>query len=253
MMTAPGVVSWVPSRPSRWLLTQNSELAEEGIYNWTLPAWVVKLPDGRTFNVCPHAGACAKLCYARNGTYLFPAVRDAHVRNLLMLLDGRLPRWEKRILGELWCARYTGRHVRIHDSGDFFADDYLEAWLRVIRATPHVGFYAYTKEVSRFRRLVEPDPPGNFHYVYSMGGSEDHLIDRDVDRHADVFPDEKAIADAGYESQDASDLLAVYSRSHRVGIPANNIPGFRRLQGTRTFGELQQARHAAPRDTVAAG
>ena len=38
--------------------------------------------DGAAVNVCPQAGACVKVCYARNGTFNFPAVKAAHVRNL---------------------------------------------------------------------------------------------------------------------------------------------------------------------------
>ena len=49
--------------------------------------------------------------------------------------------------------------------------------LRIMRASPWVTFYAYTKEISRFKRLVEPEPPLNFHWIYSFGGKEDHLID----------------------------------------------------------------------------
>ena len=52
------------------LLTQNSDLKRTGIYGWTLPAHVVKLSDGSTFNVCPNAGICAKFCYAKTGTYI---------------------------------------------------------------------------------------------------------------------------------------------------------------------------------------
>jgi hypothetical protein len=48
-------------------------------------------------------------------------------------------------------------------------DDYLRAWLQICRNRPDVNFYAYTKEVRRFRRLVEPDPPPNFLWVYSYG------------------------------------------------------------------------------------
>jgi hypothetical protein len=47
--------------------------------------------------------------------------------------------------------------------------DYLAAWLRICRNRPDVNFYAYTKEVRRFRRLVEPDPPPNLLWVYSYG------------------------------------------------------------------------------------
>lgn len=224
----------------RWLLTQNSELRPIGVFNWTLPAWAGRLPDGRTYNTCPAAGACAPLCYARSGTYRFSNVLAAHERNLQMVLDD-LDGWGRAMAEELAHRRYQGRHVRVHDSGDFFSDAYLAMWLEVMRLRPGVEFYAYTKEVSRFRRLVEPEPPPNFRWVYSLGGREDHLVDRDRDRHADVFPDEAAIEAAGYSSQEASDLLAVYGPP-RVGIPANRIRHLQRRQGTDTFGSLQQAR-----------
>lgn len=88
-------------------------------------------------------------------------------------------------------------------------DHYLAAWLRIMIFRPGVRFYAYTKEVSRFRRLVEPNPPRNFRWVYSYGGREDHLLDPSRDRVADVYPDEAAIRADGWHSQDSSDLLAV--------------------------------------------
>jgi hypothetical protein len=103
---------------------------------------------------------------------------------------------------------------------------------------PSTGFYAYTKEVRRFRALVEPDPPLNFRWVYSWGGREDHLLDPARDRTADVFPDEESIAAVDWHSQDDSDLLAVLGPKG-VGIPANNIPQFRKRQAGRTFREWQ--------------
>ncbi|MFJ1528255.1 hypothetical protein ACIOFV_07470 [Streptomyces mirabilis] len=50
-------------RPER-LLTQNSELRDEGIWNWTLPALATRLRDGRTVKTCPAAGVCAPLVAA---------------------------------------------------------------------------------------------------------------------------------------------------------------------------------------------
>jgi hypothetical protein len=252
------------------MLTQNSELREIGVFNWTLPAWVVQLSDGTTFNACPSAGVCAKLCYARNGTYLFPKVRAAHVRNLERVLDD-LDGWRAAMTSELRRKRYRatgkpreltkpdgvqldpwmhdwymhgGRAVRVHDAGDFFSDEYLRAWLQVARDIPDVLFYAYTKEVRRFRSIADVEAPPNFRWLFSLGGKEDHLIDRDRDRHADVFPDVAAINAAGYVSQDASDLYAITLATSRVGIPANNIRHFRKRQGSSTFGDLQHDRHA---------
>ncbi|MBA9005975.1 GP88 family protein [Thermomonospora cellulosilytica] len=234
-------------RPDR-LLGQNSELRADGVWNWTLPALATRLPDGRTVSTCPAAGVCALACYARSGTYNFPAVAERHQANLAYVLDD-LPGWQRQMAAELAHQRHRGGWIRIHDSGDFFSDHYLAAWLRIMAFRPYVNFYCYTKEVSRFRRLVEPAPPRNFWWVYSYGGREDHLIRPGIDRVADVFPDEESIRAAGWHSQNASDLLAVLGPAP-VGIPANNIPHLRRRQGDRTFRQWQaelDARRAARR------
>lgn len=248
------------------LLTSNSELSALGVWNWTLPAWVVKLADGRALNVCPSAGACAQVCYARNGTYLFPAVHAAHMDNLRQAMH---PAFVTRMGHELRRRRYratgiphlpelsrahltpevarlldTGSPlVRIHDSGDFFTEAYLRAWLTIAAVTPHALFYAYTKEVELLERVRRSMPP-NFLVVYSLGGRQDHLIDRDTMRHAEVFPTAAALTEAGYYDQEAHDALCVLAPSHRIGIVANHIPQFQRRQGQLTFGEMQETRHA---------
>lgn len=221
------------------LLRQNSELRRIGVWQWSLPAWAGRLPDNRTYNTCPSAGICRHVCYARNGTYLFPAVRARHQENLRMILDD-LPGWEHAMSRELTAARFRDAYVRIHDAGDFFSDAYTLSWLRIMHARPDTHFYAYTKEVDRFRRLVEPDPPGNFRWVYSYGGTQDALLDPEQDRVADVFPDEDAIQNTDdWSSQEESDLLAIFGPP-KVAIPANRIPHFRKRQGRRRFSEWQQ-------------
>ena len=223
---------------SKKLLTQNSELKPDGIYNWSLPAFAIKLTNGSNFNVCPQAGACANFCYARNGTYLFRNVRQRHIANLEYVLE-EPEAWFAQMLEEVQKPRMRGKHIRIHDSGDFFSEDYLRLWLKIARLTPDVNFYCYTKEVALFKRIVEPDCPPNFRYLYSMGGKQDHLIDKTKDRHAEVFPDDAAILDAGYANQEASDLLAITLPTNKIGIPANNIRHFNKKLAGRTFGEVQ--------------
>jgi hypothetical protein len=225
----------------KYLLTQNSELRPLGIYNWTLPALSAELPDGRRIKTCPAAGICAALCYARVGSYTWRPVKATHTRNLQMVVDD-LEGWTAAMVEELGLPRYRNdKWVRIHDAGDFFSDEYLAAWLEIARAVPDVRFYCYTREVARFRRVVEQPgaKPDNFLYVYSLGGKEDRLLDLSVDRHADVFPSEEAAADAGYWSQTADDRLCVTAPTIRVAVPANNIVQLRRRQGDTTFGELQ--------------
>ena len=256
-------------RPTK-LLTQNSELRADGIFNWTLPAFAVTLSNGKNFNVCPNAGACAQLCYARNGTYLFSNVKGKHLANLEFVLDD-LTGWGHAMRGELISKRFLptdqprtvaglpadaplddwvsdwlqagGKAVRIHDSGDFFSREYALAWIEIAEEFPYILFYAYTKEVEMFRDLAATTfIPPNFRWLYSMGGKQDHLLDKDTERHAEVFPDVEDIEEAGYQSQDASDLLAVLLPTTRVGIPANNIKHFKKRMGDGTFGSIQRDR-----------
>ena len=249
--------------PSKPLLRQNSELRADGIFNWTLPAWVTRLEDGRTVNVCPSAGACKDLCYARNGTYRFPKVLAAHQRNLIATLDD-LPNWERAMTSELEHKRFRpkgqprfsdtrdrlvtdeaavrwmdagGIAVRIHDSGDFYSDEYLQAWISIANSTTDVLFYAYTKEIRRVRAAGHL--PDNFRVIYSLGGIDDHLLDLDLVRHAEVFPNVEAVTSAGYEDQTINDLYCVLLRTNRVGIPANNIKHFKKRMGADTFGGLE--------------
>lgn len=250
------------------LLTQNRELKQDRVWNWTLPAWVVELPDGSHMNVCPNAGACAKFCYARNGTYLFPKVRGKHLRNLELAYSPAFAEEMRKELahkrmrptgipreipgltslehlseGTRYWIETGGQAIRIHDSGDFFSEEYYRQWLDLAWEFPEILFYAYTKEVSLTKRLqAETNWPGNFLICYSMGGKEDHLLDLDRDRHADVFPDLEAIEEAGYMSQHESDLLCVLLPTTRVGIPQNNIPHYKKRLDGRTFSEAQAER-----------
>ncbi len=247
------------------LLTQNADLKPHRIWNWTLPAWVVRLDDGRPVNVCPQAGACVPLCYARSGKYTIPSVRAAHQRNLQFTIDD-LDAWTHAVSNELRARRFRPigiarlrqmnrghldvrvarlldigcAAVRIHDAGDFYSDEYLAAWIRIARTHPDILFYCYTKEVSRFKRCVL-DPPHNFLWAYSLGGREDHLVDRDTDRHADVFATPEAITEAGYFDQTPCDLLCVVAPATRIGMPANNIPPLRRRAAGRRYSEIEAA------------
>ena len=156
-----------PARP-RQLLTQNRELKAIGVWNWTLPAWAGRLADGRTFNTCPSAGICARVCYARQGTYLWPVVRAKHHANLAFVLDD-LPGWEQAMVIELAAKRFGGAWIRIHDSGDFSATTTCSRGCgsaepcRSCISTPtprrSTGFGAWSNPT---RRL-------NFLWVYSYG------------------------------------------------------------------------------------
>ena len=225
---------------TKYLLTNgNRELAKDGVFTWTLPALNARLSNGKNHVTSPNAGICAKLCYARSGTFNFSNVKRAHLAKLEMLLND-LTGWEEQMTAELKAKRYRGgKWVRIHDSGDFFSPEYFEAWLRIAKATPDVRFYAYTKEVAMVKSHTLPD---NFIIIFSMGGKQDRLIDTEVDRHADVFPTLEALNEAGYTDQEDSDILAATLPTPKIGIVVNNIPHLKKQQGAATFSSLQRER-----------
>lgn len=243
----------------------NSDLARDGIFTWSIPAllsWSEVL--GSNVMTCKNAGACAALCYARQGRYRFGTVLAAHQRNLDTYLADP-SEWVARMKKELQARRFNpsatphafdwpmrpdfaawaesgGRAVRIHDAGDFFSEQYLLDWSVLAWASPHVLFYAYTKEVEMAKRLQNAKDlmPKNLVFIYSMGGKQDHLIDREHDRHCDVFPSLEALEAAGYTDQASSDLMAPLLDGHRLGIVANRLPSLRKRQGDRSFSAIQE-------------
>ena len=232
--------------PRTWLLSQNNrELRADGIWTWTIPALRVKLSNGKLFITCPNADACAHLCYARVNSFTFSNVKAAHLRKLELVLNNPA-QWEADMIDELTAKRYRSAKVRIHDAGDFFADWYFAAWVRIAQARRSVFFYAYTKEVKMVKDWIATNGPlpDNFVVIYSLGGRQDHLIDRDHDRHAEVFPDKDTLEASGYTDQADSDLLAATLPTNRIGIVANNIPHLKKRQGDLTFGERQHQRTA---------
>lgn len=238
------------------LLSQNGQLRKIDVWNWTIPAWAGRFEDGTTYNTCPSAGICRKVCYALAGAYRFSNVKRKHEANLRFVLDD-LHGWEKAMIAELGARKFAGKWIRVHDAGDFFSDEYTLAWMRVMRAHPTLNFYCYTKEVLRFRRIVLPDPPANFHWCFSLGGKHDALLDPQTERVADVFPTEEAIAEVGWHSQLGDDRLAVLGPSP-VGMSANNIRHFTKALNGRRFSEWQaeedarRAERGARRDATGA-
>lgn len=68
------------------------------------------------------------------------------------------------------------RYVRLHGSGDFYSQDYLDAWIAIAKKYPDIIFYGYTKSLPY---LVKRLPlPNNFRLVASYGGTADDLIDK---------------------------------------------------------------------------
>jgi hypothetical protein len=163
-------------------------------------------------------------------------VRKKHLANLELTFNS--PQFIKEMMADIKSKKKI-RALRIHDAGDFYSLEYLQAWAAIAYACPHIIFYAYTKQISLFKENAHRLPE-NFLYIHSTGGLEDHLIDKENDRHAEVFPDEQSIIDAGYFDQSEDDLLSVTAPTNKIGIPANNIKHYLKRMGGQTFSDLQE-------------
>lgn len=94
--------------------------------------------------------------------------------------------------------------VRIHESGDFFSQAYLEAWVKVAQMNPTLKFYCYSKSLEFF---INKELPSNFYLTASYGGKFDHMIDEGLfPRYSKVFMTE---ADAN-----AAGLVVDHDDSH---------------------------------------
>ena len=218
------------------LLTQNSELKKSGIFGWTLPAHWVTLTDGTKFNTCPSAGVCAAFCYAKNGTYLFSNVRKAHIEKLELVLNNR-EEWKRIMIEEINKPKYKGKYIRIHDAGDFFNEQYAKDWIDIANECNESIFYTYTKEVILMKKLEKPN---NFIVIYSFGGKQDNHINKDIDRHSDVFPDYDEMIRLGYVDIAEDDKEAAINPNHRIGLYRNNIKHFIKKMGANKFSDFKK-------------
>lgn len=191
----------------RWS-SYNPKLQSTGAISFGIPAY--RASDG--FVTCPMAGACAAVCYARQGKYVtMPNVRAAREFNLEFLRTRPMGEFVEASCHDL--RRRRARIVRVHDSGDFFSQEYLDAWYEVARRNPEKAFYAYTKSL---HLDLWSRRPGNFNVVQSEGGRQDERIDpaRPSSR---IFIDHASMRAAGFEDGTKSDLAAV-DGTLRVGL-----------------------------------
>jgi hypothetical protein len=183
------------------------------ILNFSLPRY--KSETGKI--ICPWADDCIEYCYAGKGNYNYPSVQKGlerrykaskqytFINDISIQLNGL--KTDKQI------------YIRLHGSGDFYSPDYIFKWAMIANNNPGIRFYAYTKSIELFNNL-DYCIPENIDLIYSLGGKSDHLIDKDIDRHAKIFESDNDISNAGYINASYIDLLSTkwYNDNNKIGI-----------------------------------
>lgn len=149
---------------------------------------------------CPQAGMCASVCYATQGTYNIPVVRRARAFNFRQAKQANFRYKLCADFYHLWNYGKGVTSIRIHDSGDFFSQRYLDDWFYGIRKFPGVQFYCYTKSL----HLDWRGKPNNLTVVQSCGGKLDHLIDLELP-HSRIFATHEDRIKAGYVDGNIND------------------------------------------------
>ena len=116
----------------------------------------------------------------------FDLLRNLHFEDMVELINGSLPK--------------NAGIVRIHVAGDFFSQQYLDAWYIVALRNPKILFYAYTKSLRFWVGGVTEMPIlHNFVLTASYGGRDDHMIDEFNLRSAKVVFSAAEAAELGLE------------------------------------------------------
>lgn len=137
--------------------------AEHKFLIWNIPA--VKTCPFRTKH-------CEKFCYARKAETAYPDCLPARERNFRASMESDFVELMTAYIHKA-CSHASYRNakevvVRIHESGDFYNQEYMDKWFAIASACadiPNVRFMAYTKSV---RYLVGRAIPENVAIRYSV-------------------------------------------------------------------------------------
>jgi hypothetical protein len=167
----------------------NSKLKKDRILSFGLPSIIT----------CPKADKCKSICYAMQGCYTFKVVKQARLNNYI---ESQKDTFVNE--ANIYFAKSKYHYVRVHDSGDFYSQIYLDKWFTIAKSNPTKIFYAYTKSL----HLDFTNKPLNFIIIQSLGGQLDSQIDYN-NPVARIFESQKDLLEADYIDCTTSDLIAI--------------------------------------------
>jgi hypothetical protein len=243
-------------KPERLRFGNGNAKLDAAIFTFSLPAG----------HACPFARDCqaradrhtgrvkdgpdtAFRCYAASMEARHTSVRGSRWHNFDLLRGRPKAGMVRLILDSL--SPYAG-FVRVHDSGDFFSQDYFDAWAEVARRRPHTTFYAYTKSLPYWVARLGQLPP-NFVLTASRGGRHDDLIERHGLRSARVVYSEAEAArlglpidhDDSHAMTNGGDFALLIHGTQPPGTEASKAVSALRAEGNFGYGGKADKRRVA--------
>ena len=90
---------------------------------------------------CNPTAICAKICYALKAERMYPQTKPCRMNNWDVVKNDSS--WVHALINKLHNAKH--KYLRIHESGDFFSQHYVNQWIAIAQATPTIQFLAFTK------------------------------------------------------------------------------------------------------------
>ena len=109
-----------------------------------------KLHNTFMFNIPATKPVCNRICkgcYAAREQVRFPAVLAAREKRLEASKQATFP---STICGEISRLRNKPKYFRLHASGEFYSQAYVNFWTMIAKANPDIMFYTYTKRLNDF-------------------------------------------------------------------------------------------------------
>lgn len=117
---------------------------------------------------CINCSKCKDTCYAIQSYKQYPNVKIAWDRNFEMAKDGS---FVEHVVAQLSKARSV-EVVRIHVAGDFFNQNYINQWNKIVKMFPALKFYAYTKTIGMldYKEILKNENMNIINSIASDGG-----------------------------------------------------------------------------------
>lgn len=180
----------------------NVKLQQKGIVSFSLPSGFA----------CPFALSCKSMadretgkiqdtpetqfrCFSASQEALYSNTRKQRWDNFQLLRDKSKEEMVNIILNSL---PQKAKIVRVHVAGDFFNQNYFDAWMEVARQKPELVFYAYTKSLFYWVNRLDSIPQ-NFKLNASKGGRLDNLIETHKLKFAQVVYSEEEAKELSLE------------------------------------------------------
>ena len=156
-------------------------------------------------------------CFAASAEAVYPSLRKMVWHNLGLLIDtlkqDRDAGFENMPhTADLICQSLPKKFdvMRVHVGGDYFAKEYLQAWIEVAKRNPEKIFYSYSKSLHFFKEFALPE---NLVLTASRGGKHDDMIELHGWKEALVVYSEQEAIDEGLEI-DHDDTHAAFGKEN---------------------------------------